>query len=414
MKLRRSLLPRRAVSLLVSTALCTSLLAFPAHAAVYTTNPDDSLQYDSKTQTFVQRADQSAIRAELERIDAISDTRENYSTRYQAYLALCQQYPDIPILRLKLATCMKSYESDKGKILQEIETAIQLSETYQDWEKEELFSAFDLGLSFGISASISTWDGSYSYDKTEFQRAAYEMEAGIYLDSLHQQENYIAAMRKSLQIEETSLRESFSDDILAQIYRINGEDIELNMGANTLEVMLKVSDAVSRWPYVARDLRVIKAKQKELDRIEEWYRSGSPVNFSAWDGRVTVDYSYWAGCATVSVQNPTSDYITSDTYKLMYRRSPAQVLRGLEGVYLLWPTGTDYDGVTETKIYADGSKKESKNSYGSTTVGYAFEFSSLQELELPDIVLQYVETKYSKSPDVATSHKEISYMVYTF
>lgn len=409
MKLRRSFLPRRAVSLLVSTALCTSLLAFPAHAEVYTTNPDDSLQYDRETQTFVQRADQSAIRAELERIDAISDTRENYSTRYQAYLALCQQYPDIPILRLKLATCMKSYESDKGKVLQEIETAIQLSETYQDWEKEKLFSAFDLGLSFGISASISIWDGSYSYDKTEFQRAAYEMEAGIYLDSLHQQENYIAAMRKSLQIEENSLRESFSDDILAQIYRINGEDIELNMGANILEIM----DAVSYWPYVTRELRVIKTKQKELDRIEEWYRSGSPVNFSAWDGRVTVDYSYWAGCTTVSVQNPTG-YITSDTYKLMYRRSPAQVLRGLERVYLLWPTGTDYDGTTETKIYADGSKKESKNSWGSATVGYAFEFSSLQELELPDIVLQYVEAKYSESPNDGVYHEEISYMVDTF
>ena len=410
MKLRHSFLPRRAVSLLVSTALCTSLLAFPAHAAVYTTNPDDSLQYDSKTQTFVQRADQSAIRAELERIDAISDTRENYSTRYQACLALCQQYPDIPILRLKLATCMKPYESDKGKVLQEIETAIQLSETYQDWEKEKLFSAFDLGLSFGISASISTWDGSYSYDKTEFQRAAYEMEAGIYLDSLHQQENYIAAMRKSLQIEENSLRESFSDDILAQIYRIDDGDIELNMGANIMEIM----DAVRCWPYVVRDLRVIKAKQKELDRIEEWYRSGSPVNFSAWDGRVTVDYSYWAGCTAVSVQNPTSDYITSVTYKLMYRQSPAQVLRGLEGVYLHWPTGTDYDGITETKIHADGSQTESKNSWSSATVGYAFEFCSLQELELPDIVLQYVETEYSKSPDIATSRKEISYMANTF
>lgn len=417
MKLRHSFLPRRAVSLLVSTALCTSLLAFPAHAAVYTTNPDDSLQYDSKTQTFVQRADQSAIRAELERIDAISDTRENYSTRYQACLALCQQYPDIPILRLKLATCMKPYESDKGKVLQEIETAIQLSETYQDWEKEKLFSAFDLGLSFGISASISTWDGSYSYDKTEFQRAAYEMEAGIYLDSLHQQENYIAAMRKSLQTEETSLRERecFSDDILAQIYGIDDDgNIVLNAGANTLEVMLKVSDAVSDWPYVTRELRAIKAKQKELDRIEEWYRSGSPVNFSAWDGRVTVDYSYRAGCTTVSVQNPTSDYITSDTYKLTYRSSPAQVLRGLEGVYLHWPTGTDYDGITETKIYADGSKKESKNSWSSATVGYAFEFCSLQELELPDIVLQYVETEYSKSPDIAASRKEISYMANTF
>ena len=409
MKLRHSFLPRRAVSLLVSTALCTSLLAFPAHAAVYTTNPDDSLQYDSKTQTFVQRADQSAIRAELERIDAISDTRENYSTRYQACLALCQQYPDIPILRLNLATCMKPYESDKGKVLQEIETAIQLSETYQDWEKEGFFSVLDLLFSFGISASISTWDGSYSYDKTEFQRAAYEMEAGIYLDSLHQQENYIAAMRKSLQIEENSLRESFSDDILAQIYRINGDDIELNMGANLLEVM----DAVSCWPYVVRDLRVIKAKQKELDRIEEWYRSGSPVNFSAWDGRITVDYSYRAGCATVSVQNPT-DHITSVTYKLMYRQSPAQVLRGLEGVYLHWPTGTDYDGITETKIYADGSQTESKNSWGSATVGYAFEFCSLQELELPDIVLQYVETEYSKSPDIAASRKDISYMANTF
>ena len=407
MKLRRSFLPRRAVSLLVSTALCTSLLAFPTHAEVYTTNPDDSLQYDRETQTFVQRADQSAIRAELERIDAISDTRENYSTRYQACLALCQQYPDIPILRLKLATCMKSYESDKGKVLQEIETAIQLSETYQDWEKEKLFSAFDLGLSFGISASISIWDGSYSYDKTEFQRAAYEMEAGIYLDSLHQQENYIAAMRRSLQVEENSLRESFSDDILAQIYRINGEDIELNMGANILEIM----DAVSYWPYVTRELRVIKTKQKELDRIEEWYRSGSPVNFSAWDGRVTVDYSYWAGCTTVSVQNPTG-YITSDTYKLMYRRSPAQVLRGLERVYLHWPTGTDYDGITETMIYADGSKKESKNSWSSATVGY--ELCSLQELELPDIVLQYVEAKYSESPNDGVYHEEISYMVDTF
>lgn len=98
----------------------------------------------------------------------------------------------------------------------------------------------------------------------------------------------------------------------------------------------------------------------------------------------------------------------------MYRRSPAQVLRGLEGVYLHWPTGTDYDGITETKIYADGSKKESKNSWGSATVGYAFEFSSLQELELPDIVLQYVEAKYSESPNDGVYHEEISYMVDTF
>lgn len=412
MKLRHSFLPRRAVSLLVSTALCTSLLAFPAHAAVYTTNPDDSLQYDRETQTFVQRADQAAIRAELERIDAISDTRENYSTRYQAYLALCQQYPDIPILRLKLATCMEPYESDKGKVLQEIEAAIQLSEAYQGWEKEELFSPFDLGLSFGISATIS-WTGTQSncsYDKAEFQRAAYEMEAGIYLDPLHQQENYIAAMRRSLQAKENALRESFSDDVLAQIYGIDDGDIVLNMGADIMEVM----EAVSRWPYVTRGLRAIKAKQKELDRIEEWYRSGSPVNFSAWDGRVTVDYSYRAGCTTVSVQNPTSDYITSDTYKLMYRQSPAQVLRGLEGVYLHWPTGTDYDGITETKIYADGSQTESKNSWGSATVGYAFEFCSLQELELPGIVLQYLETKYSESPNDGVYHEDISYMVHTF
>lgn len=412
MKLRRSFLPRRAVSLLVSTALCTSLLAFPAHAEVYTTNPDDSFQYDRETQTFVQRIDQSAIRAELERIDAIEDKRENYNERYQAYLSLCQQYPDIPILRLKLATCMKSYEPDKGKVLQEIETAIQLSETYQDWEKEKLFSAFDLGLSFGISATIS-WTGTQSncsYDKTEFQRAAYEMEAGIYLDSLHQQENYIAAMRKSLQVEENSLRECFSDDILAQIYGIDDDGaIVPNAGANILEIL----DAVSYWPYVTRELRAIKAKQKELDRIEEWYRSGSPVNFSAWDGRVTVDYSYWAGCTTVSVQNPTG-YITSDTYKLMYRRSPAQVLRGLEGVYLLWPTGTDYDGTTETKIYADGQKKESKNSWSSGTVGYALEFCTVQELDLPDIVMQYAETAYSEDPNDGAYHEEISYMVHTF
>ena len=181
------------------------------------------------------------------------------------------------------------------------------------------------------------------------------------------------------------------------------------MGANIYEIL----DAVSYWPYVTRELRAIRAKQKELDRIEEWYRSGSPVNFSAWDGRVTVNYSYQAGCTTVSVQNPTG-HITSVTYKLMYRSSPAQVLRGLEGVYLLWPTGTDYDGITETKIYADGSQTESKNSWSSATVGYAFEFCSLQELELPDIVLQYLETEYSESPNDGVYHEDISYTIHTF
>lgn len=406
MKLRRSFLPRRAVSLLVSTALCTSLLAFPAHAEVYTTNPDDSFQFDSKTQTFVQKT-KSTLQTELERIGAIEHTRENYNERYQAYLSLCEQYPDIPVLRLKLAECMRSYEKDKSKVLQELETAIQLAETYQNWEDEDLVDYLDLDFSFGIFTSFSE---AHSFTKDTFLRAAYGMEAGIYLYPLHQQENYIAAMRRSLQTEENSLRESFSDDILAQIYGIDDDGaIVLNAGANIKEIM----DAVSYWPYVTRELRVIKAKQKELDRIEEWYRSGSPVNFSAWDGRVTVDYSYWAGCTTVSVQNPTG-YITSHTYKLMYRRSPAQVLRGLERVYLLWPTGTDYDGTTETKIYADGSKKESKNSWGSATVGYAFEFSSLQELELPDIVLQYVEAKYSESPNDGVYHEEISYMVDTF
>lgn len=405
MKLRRSFLPRRAVSLLVSTALCTSLLAFPAHAEVYTTNPDDSFQFDSKTQTFVQKT-KSTLQTELERIGAIEHTRENYNERYQAYLSLCEQYPDIPVLRLKLAECMRSYEKDKSKILQELETAIQLAETYQNWEDEDLVDYLDLDFSFGIFTSFSEAD---SFTKDTFLRAAYGMEAGIYLDSLHQQENYIAAMRRSLQFEENSLRESFSDDILAQIYRIDDGAIVLNAGANIKEIM----HAINRWPYVTRELRAIKAKQKELDRIEEWYRSGSPVNFSAWDGRVTVDYSYWAGCSTVSVQNPTG-YITSHTYKLMYRRSPAQVLRGLERVYLHWPTGTDYDGITETKIYADGSKKESKNSWGSATVGYAFEFCSLQELELPDIVLQYLETEYSESPNDGVYHEEISYMVDTF
>ena len=403
MKLQRSFLPRRAVSLLVSTALCTSLLAFPTHAEVYTTNPDDSFQFDSKTQTFVQKT-KSTLQTELERIGAIEHTRENYNERYQAYLSLCEQYPDIPVLRLKLAECMRSYEKDKSKVLQELETAIQLAETYQNWEDEDLVDYLDLDFSFGVFTSFSEAD---SFTKDTFLRAAYGMEAGIYLDSLHQQENYIAAMRRSLQAKENSLRESFSDDILAQIYRINDGNIELNMGANIYEIL----DAVSYWPYVTRELRAIRAKQKELDRIEEWYRSGSPVNFSAWDGRVTVDYSYWAGYTTVSVQNPTG-YITSDTYKLMYRRSPAQVLRGLERVYLHWPTGTDYDGITETMIYADGSKKESKNSWSSATVGY--ELCSLQELELPDIVLQYVEAKYSESPNDGVYHEEISYMVDTF
>ena len=406
MKLRHSFLPRRAVSLLVSTALCTSLLAFPAHAAVYTTNPDDSFQFDRKTQTFAQET-KSTLQTELERIGTIEDTRENYNERYQAYLSLCEQYPDIPVLRLKLADCMRSYEKDKSKVLQELETAIQLAETYQNWEDEDLVDYLDLDFSFGIFTSFSE---AHSFTKDTFLRAAYGMEAGIYLDSLHQQENYIAAMRKSLQAEEASLRESFSDDILAQIYGIDDGDIVLNMGADIMEIM----DAVSRWPYVTRGLRAIKAKQKELDRIEEWYRSGSPVNFSAWDGRVTVDYSYRAGCTTVSVQNPTGGYITSVTYKLMYRRSPAQVLRGLEGVYLHWPTGTDYDGITETKIYADGSKKESKNSWSSATVGYAFEFCSLQELELPGIVLKYLETKYSESPNDGVYHENISYMIHTF
>lgn len=406
MKLRHSFLPRRAVSLLVSTALCTSLLAFPAHAAVYTTNPDDSFQFDRKTQTFAQET-KSTLQTELERIGTIEDTRENYNERYQAYLSLCEQYPDIPVLRLKLADCMRSYEKDKSKVLQELETAIQLAETYQNWEDEDLVDYLDLDFSFGV---FTTFSEAHSFTKDTFLRAAYGMEAGIYLDSLYQQENYIAAMRRSLQFEEASLRESFSDDILAQIYGIDDGDIVLNMGADIMEIM----DVVSRWPYVTRELRAIKAKQKELDRIEEWYRSGSPVNFSAWDGRVTVDYSYRAGCTTVSVQNPTGGYITSVTYKLMYRRSPAQVLRGLEGVYLHWPTGTDYDGITETKIYADGSKKESKNSWGSATVGYAFEFCSLQELELPGIVLQYLETKYSESPNDGVYHENISYMVHTF
>lgn len=406
MKLRHSFLPRRAVSLLVSTALCTSLLAFPAHAAVYTTNPDDSFQFDRKTQTFAQET-KSTLQTELERIGTIEDTRENYNERYQAYLSLCEQYPDIPVLRLKLADCMRSYEKDKSKVLQELETAIQLAETYQNWEDEDLVDYLDLDFSFGV---FTTFSEAHSFTKDTFLRAAYGMEAGIYLDPLYQQENYITAMRRSLQFEEASLRESFSDDILAQIYGIDDGDIVLNMGADIMEIM----DAVSRWPYVTRELRAIKAKQKELDRIEEWYRSGSPVNFSAWDGRVTVDYSYRAGCTTVSVQNPTGGYITSVTYKLMYRRSPAQVLRGLEGVYLHWPTGTDYDGITETKIYADGSKKESKNSWSSATVGYAFEFSSLQELELPGIVLQYLETKYSESPNDGVYHENISYMVHTF
>ena len=114
MKLRHSLLPRRAVSLLVSTALCTSLLAFPAHAEVYTTNPDDSLQYDSKTQTFVQRAESTAIKKELERIGKLSTVEEQYSV----CSALCEQHPDVPSANYMLAFLMRYSEPDKNKTLQ--------------------------------------------------------------------------------------------------------------------------------------------------------------------------------------------------------------------------------------------------------------------------------------------------------
>lgn len=398
MKFRLCLFSRRAVSLLLSTILLTSLLIFPAYADVYIITPDGSFQ-DEKT--FAQWSTQSAIQAELEHIDEMED---NYEAKYQAYLALCQKYPEIPILRLKLACFMQYKEQDKTKVLREIETAIYLSETYQNWENEEIFSAFELGRDFGISATIEM-DGSYGYSKAEFQRAAYELEANLYLEQLRQQEPYLAAMRRSLQIEENDCRQYFSDEILNQIYSIKDGEIELEGNAD----VFAVASCIGYWPSVISKLRSIKAKQKELDCIEEWYRSGSPVNFSAWDSRVTVNYNNWTGITTVSVQNPTGTII-SDAFEFRYNCQALKVLRGLECVYFRWPNDSHSSGITETRCFADGRQEQSQNSWSSANVGNVFDLCTVQELDLPDLVRQYAESKYTGDAEANYDYERISYM----
>lgn len=385
MKLRHSLLPRRAVSLLVSTALCTSLLAFPAHAEVYTTNPDDSLQYDSKTQTFVQRAESTAIKKELERIGKLSTVEEQYSV----CSALCEQHPDVPSANYMLAFLMRYSEPDKNKTLQQLEHVIQISETYQNWAAENPDK-----LDYTPSGPVAS---SSAYTKTNIQKAAYEMEADIYLHDLRHQESYVTAMRHSLRVQKADCLRYFSDDL--------DEQIEVTPEGELAFASYDAALTTREWPFAIGTLRNIDAKEKELDAIEAWYQSGSSKDFTAWNGRVQVSASNPRNM-TVYVQC-TGNNVAAVQDEFHKDTPVSRILRGLDGVcFMLRPESSSTDSNKQTTWYTDGTTKQSINSGSSVSFGDTFEFCSLQDLDLPPIATEVLKAKYGDEYQTAYQYPE--------
>lgn len=225
----------------------------------------------------------------------------------------------------------------------------------------------------------------------------YEKMAEIYLKELYQQENYISSMRSALDVEEKEARQWFDSGI--------------------------------NWAGAVEDLQTIQAKRAELDEIERWYKSGSPANFTAWNGRVQVTVDAGNRAAHVQMQTPNGEKtIWKDlpsgesveagtmTYSSVsqdiscnasYAQPISKVLRAIDGVYFVIPVqweqyeqdpDASYISSSVTYHKKDGTTQTKSGLWNlpSETIGFPRDFFNMRDLSLPAEVKRFMETEYSE------------------
>ena len=295
----------------------------------------------------------------------------NDEEREAAIAALLQKYPNRPDVAYEAVS--HTYYDDPNEELAAYEQVIQLAKRSQD-----------------------TFYTIYKATSANVLLPCYEEIADIYLKELYQQDNYIAAMRSMLDVEEKEARRWF--------------------------------DAGINWASAVEDLPMIQAKRAELDAIERWYKSGSPANFTAWNGQVQVTVD--AGNRTAHIQMQTPNGKDSDWIELPsgesaekinmeyssvsqdiscntpYAQSISKVLRAIDGVYFVIPVqweqydqdpDASYASYSTTYHKKDGTTQtKSEDRLTSETIGLVRDFFDMRDLSLPAEVKRFMETECSE------------------
>ena len=348
MKLFRSAPAKHLAAMLLAFVMLASVCSFPALAA--------------------SEAEDQQVSDELYAIWSTYNDEE----REAAIAALLQKYPNRPDVVYE-AVSNTHYDSPNEK-LAAYEQVIQLAERSQD-----------------------TFYTLYRAQSMNVLLPCYEKMAEIYLTELYQQDNYIAAMRSALDVEEKEARKWFDTGI--------------------------------NWAGAVEDLQTIQAKRAELDAIERWYKSGSPANFTAWNGRVQVTVDAGNRTAHIQLQTPNgkdSDWIELPSGESVekinmeyssvsqdiscnapYAQSISKVLRAIGGVYFVIPVQWEQYNQNPDASYAtysvtyhkkDGTTqtKSERWSLSSETIGLVRDFFDMRDLSLPADIRRYMETECSE------------------
>lgn len=338
------------------------------------------------------------IQSDLDAIqDADWDTWEAMDAAYQAFY---QKYPDRPDVALVYsdATSFDTAEED----LSFLDHVIELAQNYS-----------------GPAYFIDNLDSA-----ADIIASAYDDKADIYFRLLHQQDDYISAMRSALDAREQSARQRFADGT--------------GWG----------------WTSAVSDLQYVQANRAELDAIEQWYRAGSPINFTAWNGRVQVTASADNRSIQVQMQTPGSEhteweedeegyYIEAGTtpyssvteeivYSAAYCSPVSTVLRAVDQVRFYGDTDWDKFNQATSSMSSEEWEVESDSILQEQTIfhtddgtpltseyleevhlGSVSDFCNVQTLSLPDNVKSYLRRNERELWDAGgESWDTISYDVY--
>ena len=297
----------------------------------------------------------------------------NGEEREAAIAALLQKYPNRPDVVYEAVS--HTYYDDPNEELAAYEQVIQLAKRSRD-----------------------TFYTLYKVSSANVLLPCYEKIAAIYLKELYQQDNYIAAMRSMLDVEEKEARQWFDAGINA---------------ASAVE-----------------DLQEVQAKRAELDEIERWYKSGSPTSFTAWNGRVQVTVDAGNRTAHVQMQTPNgkdSDWIEQPSGEFIekinmeyssvsqdiscnpsYAQPISKVLRAINEVYFAIPVqweqyeqdpDASYISSSVTYHKNDGTTqtKSVNNLYGyDEYIGLVRDFFDMRDLSLPADIRRFMKTECSE------------------
>lgn len=321
-----------------------------------------------------------------------ADSDEDYEAAYAEYAQILQEISDIWSLSdeeqsAAYAALLQKYPNRPDVVYQVV------SNTHYNSPNDKL-AAYDQ-----VIQLAKRFSGGYLYGYNltdEIIQACYEAKANIYLKELYQQENYIASMRSALDAEEKANRTWF--------------------------------DAGINWASAVEGLQEVQAKRAELDEIERWYKSGSPANFTAWNGRVQVTVD--AGNRAAHVQMQTLNGEDSDSIMLFsgesaetsnleyffisqdiscnapYAQPISKVLRAIDEVYFAIPVqweqyeqdpDASYASYSVTYYKKDGiTPIKSADRLTAATIGFARDFFDMRDLSLPADARRFMETECSE------------------